>query len=141
MKRLALVNIALTQYGITEIRGQQDNPEILKYFNVIGFDGSQLKDETAWCSAFMNWVALEAGCQHTGKLNARSWLDVGERVAEPKIGDVAILWRESPQSWKGHVGIFISEDENNIHILGGNQSNQVNIRTYPKRRLLEFRRI
>ena len=51
-----VVNIALSQYGIKEIPGINDNPEVLKYFNEIGFDGAKLKDETAWCSAFANWV-------------------------------------------------------------------------------------
>jgi len=136
-----ILNIALTQYGIKEITGKQDNPEVLKYFNEIGFDGASLKDETAWCSAFVNWVALKAKVERSGKLNARSWLTIGLEVQCPEMGDVVVLWRESPESWKGHVGIFIRKTENWIYVLGGNQNNQVKISAYPANRLLAYRRL
>lgn len=135
------LDIAFTQYGIKEIKGAEDNPEILKYFDDIGFDGNALKDETAWCSAFANWVCLKAGKVMTEKLNARSWLDVGYRVHAPQPGDIVVFWRGSLDSWKGHVAFFINQDEDNIYVLGGNQSNQVCIKPYPKSRLLQYRRV
>jgi len=137
----SIVNIALNEYGIKEISGSQDNPEVLKYFNDIGFDGAKLKDETSWCSAFANWVAKEANLAYSKKLNARSWLQVGTEVTTPEIGDVVIFWRESKTSWKGHVGFFIRETTNWIYILGGNQNNQVKISAYQKNRLLGYRRV
>lgn len=136
-----LIDTALSQFGIKEIAGKRDNPEVLKYFDILGLDGARLKDETAWCSAFMNWVAIRSGFEYSGKLNARSWLNVGEAVTIPQIGDVIILWRESRNSWKGHVGLFIREDENHYWVLGGNQSNHVGIHAYSKGRLLGFRRL
>ncbi len=132
---------ALSQYNIREIVGKRDNPEVLKYFDALGYKGSKLKDETAWCSAFVNWCCKEAGLPYSGKLTARSWLKVGMQVKKPKIGDIVIFWRESRQSWKGHVGFFIRETKNYIYVLGGNQSNKVCIKPYPKYRLLEYRRI
>lgn len=136
-----IINIALDQVGIKEIPGTQDNPEVLKYFNEIGFDGAKLKDETAWCSAFASWVAKEANLQYSKKLNARSWLNVGTKVTTPEKGDVVIFWRESKTSWKGHVAFFIRETQNWIYVLGGNQNNQVKISAYPKNRLLGYRRL
>ena len=133
--------IALSQMRIKEIKGLEDNPEVLKYFEALGLDSTKLKDETAWCSAFANWVACEADLEGSGELTARSWLKVGQPVEDPKLGDVVVLWRESPESWKGHVGFFIREDKNWIWILGGNQNNEVNVSAYPKTRLLEYRRI
>jgi len=138
---LKLINIALTQYGIKEITGNQDNPEVLKYFNETGFDGAKLKDETSWCSAFVNWAALKAGAKTSGKLTARSWLTVGADTKSPEMGDVAVLWRESKASWKGHVGIFIREAGDFVYLLGGNQNNQVCISAYNKSQLLGYRRI
>lgn len=135
------LQIALSQIGIKEVPGSKDNPEILKYFNETGFDGAKLKDETAWCSAFMNWVALQSGLETTNKLNARSWLKVGLSVKKPKMGDVVVFWRESKTSWKGHVGLFIRETRSYIYCLGGNQNNQVSISAYPKKRLLQYRRL
>jgi len=137
-----LINIALSQYGVTEIVGYQHNPIVLNYFKEIGHTWVST-DETAWCSAFINWVALKAKVQRSNKLTARSWLQVGTDIKEPKLNDVVVFWRSKKASWKGHVGLFInySEDKKYIYVLGGNQSNQVNIKKYPVYRLLGFRRL
>lgn len=140
MNRL-VIEIALSQFGIKEIVGSQDNPEVLKYFDEIGFNGTALKDETSWCSAFANWVTQHACLPSSGKLTARSWLNVGIRVAVPEIGDVVVFWRENKNSWKGHVGFFIRETPSWIYVLGGNQNNQVKISAYPKSRLLSYQRL
>ncbi|MFL0067761.1 TIGR02594 family protein [Tenacibaculum maritimum] len=131
----------MTQVGVKEIVGRKDNPQVLKYFDEIGYDGVKLKDETAWCSAFANWVCKKVGLPYTGKLNARSWLKVGRRVSEPKLGDIVVFWRESRSSWKGHVAFFVRETKNWVYVLGGNQNNQVKISAYPKNRLLQYRRL
>ncbi len=136
-----LLEVALSQYGITEVVGNKDNPEVLKYFDILGFDGSRLKDETAWCSAFINWCAIKAGLPYSGKLTARSWLGVGTVVKKPQIGDLVIYSRGNPNGWQGHVGVFIREENGVIYTLGGNQKNQVNITAYSKDRLLGFRRL
>lgn len=132
---------AFSQFAIKEITGKQDNPDVLKYFDDLGFNGSELKDETAWCSAFANWCCLKTGHEYSGKLNARSWMQVGTDVSEPEYGDIVVLWREDPNSWKGHVGFFVAERYGWIYILGGNQRNQVKISAYQKSRLLSYRRL
>jgi len=131
---------ALGQYGVKEIAGEVDNPVIVDYFREIGHSWVK-DDETAWCSAFVNWCAKTTGYEYSGKLDARSWFSVGESVLKPMTGDVVILWRVSKDSWKGHVGIFINQDSKNIYILGGNQSNSVRISPYSKGRLLGYRRL
>lgn len=131
-----LLNVALSQYGIKEVQGKENNQEIMKYFHCIGQDWVQ-GDETAWCSAFINWCAKKRGYEHTGKLNARSWLNLGMRC-DINVADIIVLWRESRDSWKGHVGIPIREDDDVIWILGGNQSNMVRISAYPKDQLLAY---
>lgn len=139
-----LINRALSVYGLTEIKGEQDNPKILEMFKAFGHEWVK-DDETAWCSAFVNWVAISE-CYHASmKLNARSWTRLGNVVdgifTKPRIGDVVVFWRESQKSWKGHVGFYISENEHNIFVLGGNQGNKVQISEYPKNRLLSIRRL
>ena len=136
-----IIETALTQIYTKEIKGIKDNIEILKYFDIMGIDGAKMKDETAWCSAFANWVAIKAGRESSGALNARSWLNVGKRVDDPKQGDVVVFWRERRNSWKGHVAFFIRETPTHIYVLGGNQGNQVSIIPYRKNRLLQYRRI
>ena len=127
------------EFAIREISGKQDNPEVLKYFDELGFDGKVLKDETSWCSAFVNWCCKKTGFEYTGKLTARSWLKVGQDVSTPEFGDIVIFWRESPNSWKGHVGFYVCERYGWIYVLGGNQSNQVKVSAYSKSRLLGYR--
>lgn len=141
MDQLLLCN-ALQEYGVEETVGGQHNPRILRYFKEIGHDWVK-DDETAWCSAFVNWICKISGFEYTGKLNARSWLDIGEEVSDICDADVVIFWRSSPNSWKGHVGFPINYDEDGKHIncLGGNQSNMVNIAGYDKGRLLGFRKL
>jgi uncharacterized protein (TIGR02594 family) len=139
---ISLIHIAFSQFGVTEITGKRHNPSILNYFHAIGHKWVTT-DETAWCSAFANWVALRSGLEYSGELNARSWLKTGCPVPTPEMGDVVVFWREDPKSWKGHVGFFInySEDRKWIYCLGGNQSNQVNIKAYPAARVLGFRHL
>ncbi len=136
------IEIALAEYGITERIGSTHNPRILQYFKDIGNQWIQ-DDETAWCSCFANWIALQSGYAYSGKLDARSWLSVGKPTYTPTKGDVVIFWRERKSSWKGHVGFYIgySADGKQIYCLGGNQNNQVSIKAYPANRLLGFREI
>ena len=131
-----LLEISLTQYGLKEVPGVGNNPEIMKYFHCIGQDWVQ-GDSTAWCSAFVNWCAKVSGLEYSGKLNARSWLNLGAKC-DIKDADIVVLWRVSPDSWKGHVAIPIREDDNYIWCLGGNQSNMVMISAYPKDRILKY---
>lgn len=135
-----IINIALSQYGVSERLGDLHNNIILNYFKEIGLEWVTT-DETAWCSAYANWVALKSNKQRSGKLTARSWLKVGTKTTLPKIGDVVVFWRERKSSWKGHVGFFVgfSQDKKHIYCLGGNQNNQVNIKSYPVYRLLGYR--
>lgn len=97
---------------------------------------------TAWCAAFVDAVLHQSGQGGgTGRLNARSYLNWGQSVDNPQRGDIVVLWRGDPNGWQGHVGFFEGYDSNgNIRILGGNQSNQVSVETYPTTQLLGFRR-
>ena len=137
---MELIERALGEYGTMEIPGSTDNPEILKYFHEIGHDWVE-HEETAWCSAYVNWVAKVCGYEHSGALDARSWLKKGSVVLDFKLGDVAIFWRESPDSWRGHVGFPIRRDGDSVWVLGGNQNNMVRITPYPYNRLLGYRRL
>lgn len=129
----------LTNYGLSEIVGPQHNPEIVKFFAEIGFNIKD--DETSWCSAALNFFAMRHGYERSHSLAARSWLKVGELVLEPQLGDVVVFWRNKPDSWEGHVALYINDNEKYVYCLGGNQSNALNIAAYPKDRVLGYRRL
>ncbi len=137
-----LLKIAFNELGTEEIAGSEHNPEVLKYAKETGIKGVTT-DEIPWCSTFVNWVAWKAGLQHSKKANARSWLNVGIKTTSPEPGDIVVFWRESPQSWKGHVGIFLGFSHNNkrVYCLGGNQGNRVSVSAYRANTVLSFQRL
>ena len=138
-----LLITALGEIDQREIIGKENNPRILDYFRIMKLSGNKLNDETAWCSAFLNAMCIIANYERTGNLTARSWLQVGIEPSpgRHRIGNICILWREDPDSWKGHAGIYIREDEKYVWLLGGNQRNKVCILKYRKSRVLGYRRL
>jgi len=138
-----LLKIAFNELGEKEIQGSEDNPTIVNYALESGFAWVN-DDETPWCSIFINWVAMKAGLTTSKKANARSWLRVGLNVdTEPEPGDIVIFWRDEPESWKGHVGLFLGYSSNleRVYCLGGNQGNQVSVSAYHSDMVLGFRRL
>jgi len=134
--------LALKYYGMREIVGGMHNDKILEMFKYIGHSWVH-DDETAWCACFINYCLKKSGYLNTGKLNARSFLDLPNAIVQPQLGDIMIFWRVAPDTVYGHVGFFINElweDPDGYFILSGNQNNQVNIMEYPKLRLLGIRR-
>jgi uncharacterized protein (TIGR02594 family) len=135
--------LARTHLGTREIPGKKDNPIIIRWLR--SFAAWVTSEETPWCSAFANAMAKETGYERTGKLNARSWLDVGLEIKlkDAKRGDVVILTRGNPKGWEGHVAFLDFHDKKTgqLYLLGGNQSNAVNVSTYPVTRLLGIRRL
>lgn len=142
---LDLIQVALSVYGIEELVGSGNNKQIMQMAKEAGFEHDYLSDEVAWCSMFANWVALKAGYERSKKLNARSWLDIGQPVTQPETGDVVILWRNEKTSAFGHVGFFVNFDPMSpnkfINILAGNQGNKVGIEEFNIERLLGYRRL
>ncbi|PIF06365.1 MAG: hypothetical protein CSA36_02040 [Draconibacterium sp.] len=136
------LKIAFGELGTEEYAGTRHNPEILKYAKETDIHGVTT-DEIPWCSTFINWVAMKAGLEYTKKPNARSWLSIGTKTVEPEPGDIVVFWRESPESWKGHVGIFLgfSMDRKRVYTLGGNQGNRVSISAYRINTVLSFQRL
>ncbi len=136
-------DVAKQYLGTKEIPGVKNNPLIVRWLRQ--FASWINDDETAWCSAFVNFCAAEAGYESTGKLNARSWLDVGEVIPLQfaRKGDVVIFWRVSRNSWQGHVAFLdhYHPQRGLIYHLGGNQNNEVNIATTGTDRLLGVRRL
>jgi len=133
---------AVKHNDLKEIRGAAHNPQIVQWFADVGHSWVQ-DDETAWCAAFVGAMLIKAGLPSTKALNARSYMTWGKEVsledAEP--GDVVVLWREDPSSWKGHVAFFHSKNGGKVSLLGGNQNNAVNVLVYAASRVLSVRRM
>lgn len=131
------IEIALQEYGTKEIEGIKNNPRVVEYFAKCGNSWVH-DDETSWCAAFVGYCLETAGIKSTKKLNARSYLTWGTKTTTPKLGDVAVMWRITPTSPYGHVGFYITERDEMVYLLAGNQNNEVNIVAYPKSRFLGY---
>src|SRR5690606_11497307 len=129
------VKIASAFIGLDEKRDRNVISDFIRKAAGTNIDPAQ----TAWCAAFVNAVLGAAGAEGTGRLNARSFLKYGTPVETPSRGDIAVFSRGN-SSWQGHVGFVISEGENSVTVLGGNQGNSVSVQKYPKSRLLGYRR-
>ena len=89
----------------------------------------------------MAYVALQAGWDvPMNPLGARNWLAFGRPQTRPALGDVLVFWRGAASGFNGHVGLYVGEDAEAYHVLGGNQSDRVVIKRIAKNRLLGARR-
>lgn len=131
--------LARAEIGTVEWRDGH-NPKVVAYFRDSGNAGVK-DDETAWCAAFVGAMLRRAGISGTGKLNARSYLDWGIPVdrKDAQPGDV-VIFKRGNSSWQGHVAFFVKDRGKLIDVLGGNQSNAVNIKGYQAAALLGIRR-
>lgn len=132
--------IAQSYIGTTEGPGPEDNPAIMEMYASVGHDWVE-HDSVAWCAAFVGHCLEKAGLRSTRRLNARSYLDWGIPVdlVDAQPGDIVVFSRGS-KSWQGHVGFFVTATGAIVEVLGGNQSDAVNIQRYSKSRLLGVRR-
>lgn len=113
-----LLKIAEKEIGQKEIAGAKHNQRIVQYSIDLGFPFRD--DETAWCSIFMNWVALQAGFEKSNSGTAQSWLNVGKKVTSPEDGDVVLVSSSGNFNQISHVGLFygFSEDKKKGLVFG-----------------------
>lgn len=129
------------QLGVKEAPGKANNKQVMEYHkfstkaNKYGFE-----DSVPWCSSFVCWVVENFGAiESTNSAAARSWEKwaFGKKI-EPgsgRAGDIVVFWRNSLKSGSGHVGFFLKETKDYVWVLGGNQSDEVNVTRYSKARL------
>jgi uncharacterized protein (TIGR02594 family) len=139
---IPIINEALKYYGLRDIEGSLHEQRVLEFFKSMGYY-SVNEDEVSWCSVFIGSCAKNIGFEYTKLATARSWLNIGERISQPVPGDIVVFWRENPNSWKGHVSIYLGQnpETNEVYALGGNQNDEVCILTYDLDTVLGFRRL
>lgn len=125
----------LRELGTAEVPGDGDNPRILEYHQATMLKATA--DSVPWCAAFTNWCLAQARITGTKSALARSFLAWGVSV-HSRYGVVVVLKRGT-QPLQGHVGFLVDEDGDACWLLGGNQSNRVNIQPYPRDHILGYR--
>ena len=128
--------IAASQIGLNE------NDQRAAIQDYLQTGGANLDPATtAWCAAFVGATLKQAGLEGTGSNMARSYLDWGQPVQDPRQGDVAVFRRGDPNGPYGHVGFFEGYNpDGTIRVLGGNQGDAVSVANYSPDDLLGFRR-
>lgn len=92
---------------------------------------------TPWCAAFVDAVLQSTGNGGMNSNWARDFLKYGTATTEPSKGDIVVFKRGNG----GHVGFYMGKDEDgNIKVLGGNQSNSVSVASYNASDLLGYRK-
>jgi len=129
---------AVKLYGTLEVPGEGDNPKILAWAKEVDLANTYTHDSIYWCGLFMAVVAKRAGKEVPfGPLWALNWSKFGVKVEDgAKLGDVLTFRR----SGGGHVALYVGEDADTYHVLGGNQADSVNITRILKPRLHSIRR-
>jgi len=145
-------DLAMRFMGTTEVRGQLDNPQVMAFLTADA--GWPEHDEVPWCSGFVNYIAKLMRLPRSKSLRARSWLEVGRPILDTEWGDQSIGYttvilkrghgdQPGPEviNAPGHVGWLAGYDADRglVHILGGNQSNQVSVAAYSANRILGVR--
>lgn len=127
---------ALKLYGTLEKAGSADNPDILAWAKELGLK-DYTHDSIPWCGLFIGIVAHRAGRPLAASpLWARSWSDWGTKSPKAALGDVLVFVRNGG----GHVALYVGEDSDYYHCLGGNQGDAVSIVRISKERCIAVRR-
>lgn len=133
-----MVQEGLKTAGTIETPGAKNNPTIMGWAKATGLDRQGYSaDAVPWCGLWAAYVALKAGkIAPKHPLWALNWAGFGTPVHQPCLGDVLTFTRNGG----GHVALYIGEDQTAYHVLGGNQSDAVNITRIEKKRLYRVRR-
>lgn len=121
------LKLARTLIGTREIVGPQHSPTIMGWIKKLGAKvlGIDVKDdETAWCGTCQAYIMSQCGITPPRiAVRASSWSTWGIPLTAPSPGAIMTFVRPGG----GHVAQYVGEDDICYHVLGGNQSNSVNI--------------
>lgn len=131
------IKIAEAEIGQKEISGNENNSRILEYHaSTLGKANSET---VHWCSAFVNWVMTKSGYTGTNNAVAISWAKWGKKVNQPSYGSIAVIdWDGKGPGWQGHVGFVVGKKGSSILLLGGNQSDAVNISSFNSNKVIAY---
>ena len=130
---------AKTLIGTRETAGAKSNPTILAWAKgkAKAFLGIAYTDDSVpWCGLFVAECVASVGLRPAAiAVRASAWADWGYALKEGAAGAILVFKRAGG----GHVGFYIGEDHTHYHVLGGNQSDAVNIARIEKARCVALR--
>lgn len=135
------MQIARSLIGTREVPGSGNSSTIMGWAKRLGTKALGMAynaDSVPWCGVFVAHCLREAGLPTAPiAVRAKAWAtweaNLGPSVLSP--GAVLVFEREGG----GHVGFYVGEDATHYHVLGGNQSDMVNIMRLAKGRCIARR--
>lgn len=130
--------------GTREVPGAANNPVIMAWGNRLGarvLGIAYAADSVPWCGLFAAHCVTQAGLKPPPiSIRAKAWASWGNSLSlvatRPPIGAIAVFGRDGG----GHVGFVDSVNrDGSLNILGGNQGDSVNVRRFPRARLIALR--
>lgn len=128
------IAVAFKEYGQARLVGHQSNPRILEYLHAIP-SAANATDKEDWASAFAEWCLNQVGINGPKSMKPKAWITWGQEIKEPKAGAIAVFNFDGTE----HVGFVIVEADDDLTVLGGNQEEKVEVRRYPKSKLIDYR--
>lgn len=133
--------IAYRYRGLKEEHGTKNNPQVVLMWKNVHMPWIR-DDATPWCAAFVGSCLEECGITSSRSAAALSYRNWGEKLDHPVKGAIAYMERRDATGHLvgGHVGFVAGVDtRGNILLLGGNQGDMVDIKAFPKKRILGYR--
>ena len=130
--------------GTREVPGAANNPVIMAWGNRLGarvLGIAYAADSVPWCGLFAAHCVTQAGLKPPPiSIRAKAWASWGDGLSlvatRPPLGAIAVFGRDGG----GHVGFVDSVNaDGSLNILGGNQGDAVNVRRFPRARLIALR--
>lgn len=132
---LAWVKTARSYIGLREIPGKQHNPKIINWLK--NLKSWIADDETPWCGTFVAECLRNSNLYYPAAwYRAKAYLELPVKLTRPAYGCIVVFDRVGG----GHVGFVVGKDKfGNLMVLGGNQSNAVNIKPFTTSRVSGYR--
>jgi uncharacterized protein (TIGR02594 family) len=120
--------------GLHEVR---DNAVLSAWLKIGRFLGNPAR--LPWCGDAVESViakTLPAEPLPANPFFAQAWAKFGVDTVVPLVGSIGVIrWNAS----SGHVGIVAGIEGNTVYLLGGNQSNAINVSGFPRSKFIAFR--
>lgn len=129
------LKLAYKEIGVHEVRNED---KVHGYWRSAKLSGlaRYSASKIAWCAGFVGAMLENAGIRSARTDGAKNYLNWGRPLDEPCDGCVVVFTRKGG----AHVGFVVGHDEKgNLLVLGGNQGNAVNIKSFPRSRVTGYR--
>lgn len=120
--------------GLHEVK---DNGPLIDWLKIGRYLGNP--KTLPWCGDAVESAVAKVLPEEALPVNpfwAQAWAKFGIDAGGPIVGSIGVIrWSASA----GHVGIVAGTDGSRVNLLGGNQSNAINVSSFPRSAFIAFR--